>query len=105
MMQTDTAVIHIIGTPIPCPEGFKDSWRQVAHWLSGRLQRRYGTAVSVRYFDLFDPGCPPIPAETQLPLVLLDGEPISSGDKISLPNICHRLDSRGPVRGRHAAAD
>jgi hypothetical protein len=100
MMQTETAVIHIIGTPIPCPEGFKDSWRQLAHWLSGRLRRRYGTAVSIRYFDLFDPDCPPIPAEAQLPLVLLDGEPISSGDKISLPDICRRLDSRrGIIQG------
>jgi len=94
MMQNKTAVIHIIGTPIPCPQGFQDSWRQVAHWLSGRLQRRYGTAVSVHYFDLFDPDCPAIPAEAQLPLVLLDGHSISSGDKISLPDICRQLDNR-----------
>jgi hypothetical protein len=41
----------------------------------------------VQYFDLFDPASPPIPVGAQLPLVLVDGNLISSGGKISIPLI------------------
>ena len=42
-------------------------------------------------FDLFDPGCPPLPPNAQLPLVLVNGDVVSNGGKISLPVIRKRL--------------
>lgn len=93
-MQTPTAVIEIVGSPIACAEGVKDSWREVASWVAGQLTR-FGDAVSVRYFDLFDADCPALPEEAQLPLVLVNGEVYSSGGKISVPGLRARLETLG----------
>jgi disulfide oxidoreductase YuzD len=73
----------------------KESWREVAAWARAQLARRYGDAVRVIYFDLFDPACPALPPGAQLPLVLVDGELVSSGGKISLPTIRRRLEAQG----------
>ena len=69
-MSTVTA-IQIVGAPVACADGVKDTWRDLAGWLAGKLRAQYGTAVSVTYYDLFDPGCPTLPPDTQLPLVLV----------------------------------
>ncbi|GAB4282789.1 MAG: hypothetical protein Kow0080_36780 [Candidatus Promineifilaceae bacterium] len=87
--------IQIIGTPVACAEGIKETWRDLAHWVAGQLKGRYGTAVTVTYYDLFDPNCPPLPPEAQLPLVLINGEVISSGGKLSMPAIRRHLDALG----------
>ncbi len=89
------AVLQIIGAPIACAGGVKDSWRETAQWAAGQLTTRFGDAVRVDYFDLFDPGCPPIPEGMQLPLVLLNGQIVSSGGKISIPAIRKRLEELG----------
>jgi hypothetical protein len=31
-MSDNPVVIHIIGAPIACAEGFKDAWRETAGW-------------------------------------------------------------------------
>lgn len=87
--------VQIVGAPIACKEGVKDSWREVAEWAAGQLKTRFGETVEVRYYDLFDAECPPIPAGTQLPLVLVDGEVLSSGGKISVPAIRKRVEGLG----------
>jgi hypothetical protein len=46
----------------------------------------------VQYFDLFDSTCPPLPPDAQLPLVLVNGEVLSSGGKISVPLIRKHVD-------------
>lgn len=89
------ATIKIIGAPIACTEGIKDTWRELAHWAAQQLQQRYGLAIEVIYYDLFDPDCPPLPHGVQLPLVLIDGEILSSGGKISIPAIRKRLEAMG----------
>lgn len=61
--MTQPTTIHIIGTPVACADGVTESWRHLAHWVAGQLAIRYGPAVSVIYHDLFDPDCPPLPAE------------------------------------------
>lgn len=86
-------VVQIIGAPIACTDGVKDSWREVADWAAGQLKARYGEHVQVQYFDLFDPGCPPVPPGSQLPLVLVNGEVLSSGGKISIPAIRKRIEA------------
>lgn len=93
--MSNPTIIQIIGAPVACADGVKDTWRDLAGWLGGQLQRRYGTAVSVTYYDLFDPNCPPLPPEAQLPLVLVNGEIISSGGKLSMPAIRRHLDALG----------
>ena len=86
-------VVQIIGAPIACTDGVKDSWREVADWAAGQLKARYGEQVQVQYFDLFDPGYPPMPPGSQLPLVLVNGEVLSSGGKISIPAIRKRIEA------------
>lgn len=86
-------IVQIIGAPIACAEGVKDSWRAMAQWADGQLRNRFGDSVRVEYYDLFDPTCPPIPTDAQLPLVLVEGEIISSGGKIPMPAIRKRLET------------
>jgi hypothetical protein len=89
------AVVQIIGAPIACSEGYKDAWRETAQWAAGQLVQRFGEGVEVRYYDLFDPDCPPLPPGAQLPLVMVAGETLSSGGKISIPLIRRKLEEIG----------
>ena len=86
-------LVQIIGAPIACKDGVKDSWRDVARWAAGQLKTKFGEAVDVRYYDLFDADCPPMPAGAQLPLVLVAGETVSSGGKISVPQIRRAVEA------------
>ncbi len=79
--------VQIIGAPIACAEGVKDSWREAAHWASGQLKACFGGDVEVKYYDLFDADCPSLPANAQLPVVLVNGGVVSLGGKISIPLI------------------
>jgi hypothetical protein len=90
--MTKPILVKIIGAPVACKDGLKESWRDVAEWGARQLQSRYGETVRVRYYDLFDHDCPPMPLEGQLPLVFVDGALISSGGKISVPLIRKKID-------------
>lgn len=94
--MTTPSVVQIVGAPIACAEGIKDSWREVAAWADDQLQVRYGNAVRVQYYDLFDVDAPDLPPQAQLPVVIVDGVVVSSGGKISLPAIRRQLDAREP---------
>ena len=85
--------VQIIGAPIACKEGVKDTWRETAAWAGGQLRQRFGEAVQVQYFDLFDPTCPSMPTGAQLPLVLVKNEVLSSGGKISVPAIRRKIEA------------
>lgn len=85
--MNEPILVQIIGAPIACSEGIKDSWREVARWAASQLQARFGEAVQVKYYDLFDHDRPSIPLDAQIPLVLVNAEVLSSGGKISLPLI------------------
>jgi hypothetical protein len=63
--------------------------------VARQLKARYGTAVTVYYFDLFDSDCPPLKADSQLPLVIINGQILSSGGKISFPLIRRHLEAAG----------
>lgn len=89
------ATIEIIGAPAACAEGTTDSWRDLTRWLTGQIEGRYGQAVSVTYHDLFDPDCPPLPEGAQLPLVMINGQVVTSGGKISMPAIRQKLTAIG----------
>lgn len=93
--MSEPAIIQIIGSPVACAEGLKDTWRDLAGWIGGKLRARYGTAVTTTYYDLFDPDCPPLPPDTQLPLVLVNGDVVTSGGKLSMPAIRRHLDALG----------
>ncbi len=84
--------VQIVGAPIACEGGVKDTWRDTAKWAEGQLKARFGEAVQVQYFDLFDADCPPMPASAQLPLVLVEDEVVISGGKISLPIIRRKVE-------------
>ena len=93
--MNEPAIVQIIGAPVACAEGMKETWRDLAGWIGGKLRVRYGTAVTITYFDLFEPNCPLLPPDTQLPLVLIDGQVFSSGGKLSMPAIRRHLDALG----------
>ena len=94
-MKTPVAVQIIGALMAACDDGVQDKWREVAVWAADQLARRFGESIQVRYFDLFDPACPAIPPGAQLPLVLVNGEVLSSGGKISVPAIRRRLEALG----------
>lgn len=98
--MTTLIVVHIIGAPIFCKEGVKDAWREVAEWAAGQLEARFGEAVQVKYYDLFDVDCPSIPPGAQLPMVLIDGDVLSSGGKISIPAIRKKIENSGVRESR-----
>ena len=87
--------VIIVGAPVACKEGVKDSWREVAGWAADQLTSRFGPAVQVEYFDLFDPACPPLPPGTQLPIIMVNGEVIGSGGKVSVPAIRKYIEAKG----------
>jgi disulfide oxidoreductase YuzD len=87
--------VVIVGAPVACKEGIKETWREVAEWAAGELRSRYGEQVKVQYYDLFDPQCPAIPPEGQLPVVMVDGQVISCGGKISIPLIRKTIEGVG----------
>ena len=91
--MSKSVLVQIIGAPIACKEGVKDSWRDVAHWTAGQLSARFGDEVQVKYHDLFDADCPPMPANAQLPLIMIAGEVISSGGKISVPILRRKIET------------
>jgi disulfide oxidoreductase YuzD len=88
-----TVLVQIIGAPIACAHGVKDTWRDVAHWVEGQLKARFGDDVEVNYYDLFDTNCPSMPAGAQLPLVLVNGEMLSNGGKIAIPVIRRKIEA------------
>lgn len=88
-----TIIVQIIGAPIACKDGVKDSWREVAAWAGGQLKTHFGESVQVKYYDLFDTDCPPMPNDSLLPLVLINNEVLSSGGKISVPAIRRKIES------------
>jgi hypothetical protein len=90
--MSKVATVQIVGAPIACEGGVKDTWRDTAKWAEGQLKARFGEAVQVKYFDLFDADCPPVPASAQLPLVLVEDEVAISGGKISIPLIRGKVE-------------
>lgn len=91
--------VEIVGAPVSCGPEVKDTWRELAGWVAGQLDRRYGDAVKVEYHDLFDRDCPPLPPDAELPLVMVDGDVLTSGGKLSVPNIRRAVEALG-VRPR-----
>jgi hypothetical protein len=67
-------VVQIVGAPVTCNDGVKDTWRETAQWAGDQLRTRFGDRVRVEYFDLVDPNAPTVPPGAQLPLVLVNGE-------------------------------
>lgn len=86
-------IVQIIGAPIVCKEGLKDTWREVAVWVGEQLRALFGEQVHVQYYDLFDPNCPPIPPGMQLPVVMVNNEVLSNGDKISVPSLRRKVEA------------
>ena len=91
--MSNSIPVQIIGAPIACKDGMKDSWREVARWAEGQLKGHFGEVVQVKYYDLFDADCPPMPSGAQLPLVLVNGEVTINGGKISIPAIRRKVES------------
>ena len=90
---SEPILVQIIAAPVACADGVRDSWREAAEWVACQLAAHFGDSVCVRYLDLFDADCPALPAGAQLPLVLVNGQVLSSGGKLSAPAIRKRIES------------
>jgi hypothetical protein len=93
LLMAQRILVEIIGAPIACADGVKDTWRKVAAWAAGQLAVRFGDGVQVDYYDLFDPGVPSVPPGARLPVVLVGGEVVTDGVKISIPAIRKRVEA------------
>ena len=91
--MSDPISVQIIASPVACATGVTERWREAATWVAKQLTGRFGDAVQVEYFDLFDADCPALPSDAELPVVLVHGELLSSGDKISGPQIRRRVEA------------
>ena len=100
--MSDVVLVQIVGAPVACAEGTKESWRDVSNWVSGQLRARFGDRVRVNYYNLFDVDCPPMPAAAQLPLVLIEGEVVSSGGKISVSLLRKKVEALTEAHARRA---
>jgi len=104
LLMSVQAVVQIVGAPIAaCGEGMKDTWREMAEWTAGQLTARFGQAVQVEYLDLFDPACPSLPTDAQLPVVLVNNQLLTLGGKLSVPAIRKRLEELGIAPADHRA--
>lgn len=92
--MAEPVLVQIIGAPVACATGTNDTWRGVARYVAGQLALRFGDTVRVIYADLFDPDCPALPEGAQLPLVLVDGAVVSSGEKLRVPLIQRAVEAR-----------
>jgi hypothetical protein len=86
-------LVQIVGAPVACANGVNQTWREIAAWTAEQLRYRFGESVRTDYYDLFDPDCPALPPDAQLPCVLVDGAVLSSGGKISVPTIRQRVEA------------
>ena len=84
--------VKIVGAPVACADGVKELWKDVAAWAGGQLYARYGSKVITHYFDLFDPECPALPLESQIPVVFVNEKLVSSGGKVSVPLIRREIE-------------
>ena len=93
--MTSQVLVKIIGAPVACKDGIKDTWREIADWVAAQLKSRYGEKVCVQYYDLFDSDCPTLPQDSQLPVVFAGDVLVSSGGKISIPLIRKKIEEFG----------
>jgi hypothetical protein len=91
----NTYLVQIIAKPVECKCGTLETWREATVWAAGQLSSRFGDAVRTEYYDISDADCPPVPPGAQIPVILVDGEPINSGGKVSIPAIRIRLEELG----------
>lgn len=104
-MVTPVDVV-IVGAPVACGPEAKDIWRELSLWVGDQLRHTYGDTVRVGYFDLFEPGCPPLPPDAvELPLVFVDGKVVTSGGKLSVPLIRRAVEAAGVHPGIGARSD
>ena len=93
--MTTQILVKIIGAPVACKDGIRETWREVAAWTADKLRSQFGEKVRVQYYDLFDPNCPTLPPDSQLPVVFVDEVLVSIGGKISIPIIRKKIEELG----------
>ncbi len=49
--MSTTITVAIVGAPIACAEGVKETWRELADWAAAQLRTRYGDQVQVAYYE------------------------------------------------------
>ena len=103
--MNESILVKIVGAPVVCKDGIKESWRELAKWVNGKLQVQYGESVQVQYFDLFDVNCPSLPEGSQIPMIFVNDELLSAGGKISLPMILRNIDKLKPTVPKRATSD
>jgi disulfide oxidoreductase YuzD len=100
LLVVTVARVEIVGAPVACADGVKDTWRDLAAWVATQLEGRYGDAVRVTYHDLFDADAPSLPPDAALPIVLVNGSVVTNGGKLSVPLIRRAIEALGVASER-----
>lgn len=101
--MAEPVLVEIVGAPV-CAKGKPTTWRSVSAYVADQLALHFGDGVRVVYHDLFDAGCPVLRDGAQLPLVLVDGQILSSGGKLNVPAIRRAVEARLADAGTGASA-
>lgn len=88
-----TIRIQMVGTQVACVDGVKDTWREIGDWAKDQLTAQFGSIIAFEYYDLFEPDCPELPQVAQLPLILVEGELVINGSKVSIPVIRKKIEA------------
>ncbi|MFB0546306.1 MAG: hypothetical protein ACETWB_05300 [Anaerolineae bacterium] len=99
----EPVIVRIFGMPTASDCGPADAWREITDLVRQTLVGRFGGQVVVEYHDLFSPEMAEFPEilelvkreEGHLPLVRVDDRLLSSGGKVSIPQIRRYLEAKG----------
>jgi hypothetical protein len=91
LLMSEQVIVQIIGSPVACSDGMKDPWRELADYARRQLKVKFKEGCQLEYYDLFDPACPQLPSDAELPFVIIAGEKFSSGGKMNIPAISKRV--------------
>lgn len=96
------ALVRIFTAPDAACRPGAATWASATRLLGQRLQRRFQGAVDLEHVEMFSPRSfdfPDVLAAVErgspLPLVVVDGQIISEGGKLSEPTIVLALRARG----------
>ncbi len=104
MNEDSVVTIRVFGVPTTsgCDCGTNSStWRDATEWVARSLKTHFGDKVRVEYFDLFLDALDAFPqvidlvarGKAQPPLVFIDDELLSEGERISGPAIRRRIEA------------
>ena len=104
MNEDSVVIVRVFGVPTTggCDCGTNSgTWRDATEWVARSLKTHFGDRIRVEYYDLFLDALDAFPhvidlvarGEAKPPLVFVDDELLSAGERISGPAIRRRIEA------------